>query len=129
MQPTVSVCGNDHTIITGNRVGGSIAVGCGITIGSTSQTGTADEKPVPPQPSVQWRVRLSQSDRDSLRRQLHERKESLRIIQERKAATLPSTDVPMSLLKEELFLERQIRELLTRLYEHNEDMNDDLGDG
>lgn len=51
----------------------------------------------------------------SLRRQLAEAEENLRLIRERKAAFVMSTDVPLQLIKEEEALNKQIADLRQRI--------------
>ena len=54
-------------------------------------------------------------DIQSLRRQLTEAEENLRLIQERKAEYVPETDEPLHLIKGERRLEVQIADLRERL--------------
>jgi hypothetical protein len=61
------------------------------------------------------RSALSKEDRESLERQLKDTRESLRLIEERKAKYVQETDVPLQYLKEEQRLKERAAELERKL--------------
>jgi len=56
-----------------------------------------------------------QDELESLRRQLTEARENLRLIQERKSAFVMDTDVPLDLIKQERRTRKRIEELERRI--------------
>lgn len=56
-----------------------------------------------------------QAELESLRRQLTEARENLRLIQERKSAFVMDTDVPLDLIKQERRTRKRIEELEQRI--------------
>jgi len=95
----------------------AVIVGDGNVVGDGSSSHVVKRGPAVSEGGAEGRE--AEDDVASLRRQLAEARENLRLVVEREAAYVLETDVPLQLVKEKRRLQQRIADLEARLLEAN----------